>query len=267
MKEQLKSFAASLGLEQFGVCETAPGVQALVFLFPYFASEPPGRISVYARGADYHSVSKEYLLKICGFVKSETGMDFSQNIYCDISPYNDREIAYKAGLGFFGKNTLLINPLLGSYFFIGYILTSGLNLPNDTPLSMSCMGCNACESACPGNAISDNGVNICCCASDISQKKGELSTHEQKILLKSGYIWGCDICQQICPHNANLKSTLLPEFAENRIFDLASTDISALSEKQFRQKYAGRAFIWRGKKPLLRNLKLFENFNIAEVDK
>ncbi len=257
MKEKIRNFAMSMGLAHFGVCEPEPGTQALVFLFPYYVNEPTGTISLYARGIDYHLVAKKLLLEICSFLKTETGNDFSNNIYCDISPFNDKEIAFKAGLGFYGKNTLLINPSLGSYFFIGYILTFGLTLENDSPLNMTCKGCNACINSCPGNALENGNLNILRCASNISQKKGELSTEEQKILFESGFVWGCDCCQQVCPHNRNLGNTSLPEFLNNRLSKLSPEELFSISEKQFREKYKARAFTWRGKNTLLRNLNLF----------
>ena len=220
MKDKIKAYAKSLGLSYFGVCEPEIGTQALVFLFPYHVNEPASKISLYARGRDYHLVEKEYLLKICSFLKELTEKDFSENVYCDISPYNDKELAYKAGLGFYGKNSLLINPGLGSYFFIGYIITQGLALESDTPQNTTCMGCDACLKACPGKAIENGKIDLSLCTSNISQKKGELTSEEQNILLKSGFVWGCDCCQTVCPHNANLPDTALPEFTQNRISDL-----------------------------------------------
>jgi len=257
VKEKIRKCASDMGLSHFGVCEPEPGFQALVFLFPYYVKEPSAPLSLYARGKDYHIVAKDYLHRICLFIKEQTGADFSESVYCDISPYNDKELAYKAGLGFYGKNTLLINPALGSYFFIGYIITHGLSLENDSPLTASCKGCNACINTCPGKALIDGKVNIECCASSISQKKGELSPEEQSILLKSGFVWGCDICQQVCPHNNIPDTTALPEFTENRLNFVSADHLLPLSEKQFREKYSGRAFTWRGKATLLRNITLF----------
>lgn len=258
MKEKIRNYALSLGLSQFGVCSPEFRKQALVFLFPYFVNEPDSSLSMYARGKDYHKVSKEYLLKICSFIKEQTGMDFSKNIYCDISPYKDKEIAFAAGLGFFGKNSLLINPHLGSYFFIGYIITGGLELENDVPMKATCFGCNACVDACPGKAISSDGINLNLCVSNISQKKGELTAAEQKLLCESCFLWGCDRCQQVCPHNKGLPDTALPDFLSCRLSSISSHDLLSLTEKQFKEKYRDYAFAWRGKNTLLRNLKIFD---------
>lgn len=258
MKNKIRQFALSMGLTQFGVSLPEAGKAALVFLFPYYAGDFPGVISAYARGADYHKVVRSYLEKICRFIENETGLDFSGNIFCDISPYSDREIAYMAGLGFYGKNHMLINPTLGSYFFIGYIITEGLKLTSDTPLETSCAGCGKCIAACPGGALTDNFYAEKC-ASNISQKKGELTQEEENILLKSGFIWGCDKCQSVCPHNSSLSLTPIPEFRDNLIYDLRQEDLEPLSERQFRKKYCNKAFTWRGKKPLLRNIILLNN--------
>lgn len=261
MKNKIRSYALSLGLSQFGVCEPEPHRQALVFLFPYYCGEHPGNISLYARGSDYHVVAKKYLLKICEYIKDITQKDFSFEIFCDISPYNDKELARMAGLGFYGKNTLLINPQLGSYFFIGYIVTEGLDLTLDSPMEEQCKGCNACLNACPGSAIDENGVNIGRCLSDISQKKGELLPEEKQIFLWGDYIWGCDRCQQVCPHNRGILPCPLPEFSTNLLHFLNLEDIEAFSEKQFREKYKDRAFTWRGKKTLQRNILLKTEVN------
>ncbi len=254
MKNKITLYARSLGLTHWGTAKITETKTALVFLFPYY-NHSSGRISLYARGADYHMVTKKYLLEICSFIFSETGMDFSQYIYCDISPYNDRKLAFDAGLGFYGKNGMLINEDLGSYFFIGYIITEGLSISLDSPLKTHCQECGKCIKACPGNALG-NDFSVQMCASHISQQKGELLPFQEQILLKSGNIWGCDICQRVCPHNQILKETPLAEFRENLITDFCEEDLSALSEKEFRRKYQDRAFTWRGKKVLQRNIDI-----------
>ncbi len=256
MKDNISKFAKKLNINHMGVCNLENGKQAIVFLFPYYTPSASGNISKYAQGEDYHTVVKEYLKKICEYIFTLCGMDFSSYIYTDISPYRDKHLAYMAGLGFYGKNSLLINSELGSFFFIGYIITAGLNLKADSPLSVTCLNCGKCKENCPGKAISDTTFSKDLCASHISQKKGDLEEFEEEILLKSGFIWGCDICQNVCPHNENLKTTPFSEFSNNTKQDIDISEIETLSEKDFKLKFSNKAFTWRGKKPLIRNIKL-----------
>lgn len=256
MKNKIGSFAGNLNINHMGVCDIENGKQAIVFLFPYYTSTPCGNISRYAHGEDYHKVIKEYLKKICTYIFTLCGKDFSSEIFTDISPYCDKHLAYMAGLGFYGKNTLLINSELGSFFFIGYIITEGLNLKADSPIDATCLNCGKCMENCPGKAISDTSFSKDLCASHISQKKGDLEEFEEEILLKSGFVWGCDICQNVCPHNNNLKSTPFSEFSDNLKPDIELPEIEQLSENAFKQKFSNKAFTWRGKKPLIRNIKL-----------
>ena len=256
MKDNISKFAKKLNINHMGICNLEDRKQAIVFLFPYYTPVCPGNISKYAHGEDYHTVIKNYLKKICEYIFTLCGKDFSPFIYTDVSPYDDKHLAYMAGLGFYGKNTLLINHDLGSFFFIGYIITEGLNLKADSPLDATCLNCGKCIENCPGKAISDTDFSKELCASHISQKKGDLEEFEEKILLKSGFVWGCDICQNVCPHNENLKTTPIPEFSKNIKQNIDISEIEQLSEKAFKLEFSNKAFTWRGKKPLIRNIKL-----------
>lgn len=256
MKEKIREFAKTLGITEFGVARTPNGKTALVFLFPYYVGKRKGNISLYARSNDYHITVKKYLMKIGEYITT-LAADFTAEIYCDINPLNERELAYRAGLGFYGKNRMLINPAYGSYFFIGCIIASGFDIPLDSPLDMSCLNCGVCIKECPGGALGENGFDISKCASDLSQKKGGLSPCEEDIVLKSGLAWGCDKCQEVCPHNKDVPVTPIAEFKENLIDFLPEEDIASLSGRAFLRKYAGRAFSWRGKNVLLRNINIY----------
>jgi epoxyqueuosine reductase QueG len=174
-------------------------------------------------------------------------------IFADIGPSVDRLLAYRAGLGFYGKNKMLINPDFGSYFFIGYILCD-IELESDASIERECDGCGKCIKACPGSAL-DDSFCIEKCASHISQKKGELTQEEIEILKKSSLIFGCDICQRVCPHN-NITPRPMAEFTEDIISSLSKSDLEGLSNKEFMNKYKDRAFSWRGKKVLERNIDI-----------
>lgn len=189
--------------------------------------------------------SANYLLRISAFLQEQTGNDYSGQIYCDNSPYHDRLLAYHAGLGVIGRNTCLIHPVYGSYVFIGYIVCESLDLAPDKPLSGGCIGCGKCRTACHGNALQAEEIQIERCASHITQKKGDLSETEQSILLNNPLIWGCDTCQEVCPHNHSIPVTPILEFRQSLLPFLTQEDLLPLSGREFRARYRQRAFSWR----------------------
>lgn len=251
MKNKIKEFALSLGISETGVTDLN-GKTAFVCLFPYFTGYEKGNLSVYCYSTDYHLVVKNKLEQICRFILENTDAACAQG-FADIGPEVDKNLAYAAGLGFYGKNTLMINPRLGSYFFIGYVLTD-LPLEKDAPLQEKCASCGRCIAACPGNAL-ENGFCIERCASAINQKKGTLTHEEIQIMRKSGYAFGCDICQRVCPHNLS-PAPPMEEFTVNRIFNLTRDMLCGLSNREFKEKYGSYAFSWRGKNILLRNIEI-----------
>lgn len=253
MKNRIIEYLNSLGIEKCGVA-SYNGKSAVVCLFPYFSGYRNGNLSLYARSRDYHKVIREKLSPVCDFIHSLDSQAECE-IFADIGPEVDRKLAYEAGLGFYGKNGMLINDDFGSYFFIGYILYD-LDLELDKPLDRTCIGCNKCIESCPGGALGEK-FQLEKCASHISQKKGNLTEDEIAILKKSGLIFGCDMCQKVCPHN-NITPKPMKEFTEDIIDFLSSSDIENLSNKEFLSKYKNRAFSWRGKVVLLRNIKLIE---------
>ena len=251
IKEQIKEFAKTLGIEKIGFSKSS-----VVSLFPYFVKGETGNVSMYARGVDYHRVGEDKLKKISEFLVT-LGAEKTL-IHVDKGGLNDRKAAFEAGLGFFGKNGMLINEEYGSYFFIGQVVHD-LHIAADKPLEKSCLSCDACIKNCPGGALSDQGFQIEKCLSEISQKKGELTENEADLLKKNGLCWGCDVCQSVCPHNLGLETTAIPEFLTNRITELSTEDVGNLSNREFKNKYGDYAFSWRGKTVLERNLNiLFE---------
>lgn len=223
----------------------------IVCLFSYYNGQR-GKISSYAHGKDYHPVIKEKLEKICDVLNEQGAKTLT---LVDNSPLVERYLAYLCGLGFFGKNTMLINERLGSEFFIGCILTD-FELDEDRPLDNDmCIGCNRCIEACPGGALQEGFLfDENKCVSFLTQKKGELTQEEKEIIKKSGYIWGCDKCTEVCPYNKNLPITGISEFKNELITDLEISE--EMSNKEFKKMYGDRAFSWRGKSILLRNQKI-----------
>ena len=254
MKNKIFNFIHSLGIEKCGVAHYGEK-SAIVCLFPYYAGERNANLSLYARGLDYHLVIKEKLSPVCDFI-STLVPDAGCEIFADIGPEIDRQLAYAAGLGFYGKNRMLINDDFGSYFFIGYILCD-LHLSPDTPLTKTCIGCNRCIENCPGGALGEK-FDINKCASHISQKKGDLTESEIAILKKSALVFGCDMCQRVCPHN-NITPKPMVEFTRDLIDNIKLSDLESLSNREFMKKYKNRAFSWRGKGVLERNIKIIKN--------
>lgn len=217
-------------------------------LFPYYCKNGGGQISRYAAAKDYHIVATNMLNAAADLLKEHfEGKEFVA--FCDASPVPEVMTAGIAGLGVVGQNGLLITKKYGSYVFIGEIVT-------DLPVEMGeikqekCMLCGLCEKNCPAGAISDSGVDRERCISHITQKKGELTPEEQAMLRKAGTIWGCDICQNVCPMNRNAKETYIEDFKENLINSFSPDEIE---KSGFKKQYEDRAFLWKGKNVLRRN--------------
>ena len=166
----------------------------------------------------------------------------------------------RAGLGRIGRNQMMINNRYGSYFFAAY-MTLSTPLEPDPPVvyanGISCLDCGACVKACPGQAmLPDGAFRPERCRSGITQKSGALEPWEKEILLKGDTIFGCDVCQLVCPLNRDAEQTPLQTFRENRIESLYPEDLEGLSRREFMKKYEDRAFNWKGPAVLRRNLSL-----------
>ena len=230
---------------------------AIVCLFPYYVEhKDPSNLSRYTWATDYHLVINEYLKKLIEKLQiMNTDAQFS--IHCDTSPLADRYMAYLAGLGFYGKNNCFISPKWGSYVVIGTILTT-LELEPNTPLTQSCMGCNRCITACLGQCLGHDEFKFDTCKSYLTQKKGELTSEEEHIIAKTPLVFGCDVCQEVCPHNKDIPTTPIPEFQSVEPY-IDIDELDSLTNKEFKAKYGPRAFSWRGKKILMRNQEIIES--------
>ena len=227
----------------------------LVCLFPYYTGEHKERnISRYAMVTDYHMIAGEYLNRFCKALQEV----FPQNQFepfTDNSPIREVSAAFHAGLGRRGKNGLILHPKYGSYVFIGEVVTD-LVLQPDQPLSpQECIGCGKCQNVCPQGALqSDGSVCLERCRSHITQKKGELTDWEIEQIQNGGLIWGCDICNDVCPMNQEAKVlTPVPEFLESAV--------AVLDAEVAERLIKTRAYNYRGKKTILRNIQLLEGAN------
>ena len=223
----------------------------IVLAFSYYTNTE-GNLSMYARGQDYHHVTKKLSSPILDFL---IDAGYKAEFFCDSASLNERYLANMAGLGFIGKNGFLISPEFGSYIFLAHIITN-CEISPDKPNNKTCMACGKCIKACPAGALSRG--DFYSCLSYVTQKKGELSEKEKILIKNNNTCWGCDICQNVCPHNADLNKTEISEFREDLICNLTYEDIS---NREFRKKYKNRAFTWRGKGVIDRNLSIIHNID------
>ncbi len=232
----------------------------IVCAFPYSINqEMESNISKYCYGLDYHLVIKEKLNDICEEIKSKDN-NFEYKIFADNGPLVDRHLAYLSGIGYFGINNNIITDKYGSYVFIGYIVNN-YDLKPDIPTNKTCVKCNKCVKYCPGNALEGNyKMNPTKCVSYLTQKKEELTQEERNKIRDNKSIFGCDVCQDVCPHNKTALETNIKEFKENLITILDEEEINNISNKEFKRRYKERAFSWRGKNIIKRNIDILSDF-------
>lgn len=230
----------------------------IVCAFPYFVEDiVDSNLSKYCYGMDYHIVVKEKLQQIADYIDSEIE-GFQYRIFADNGPLVDRYLASISGIGYYGINNNIITDEYGSFVFIGYIINNYYFEP-DKKSEKSCAKCGKCITSCPGKAIlGDFEMNPKKCLSYITQKKADLSEDEKIALKNNKKIFGCDICQDICPHNISISKTNIKEFKEELIYNLKEEEINNISNKEFRRRYKEKAFSWRGKKIIQRNIEILE---------
>jgi len=218
----------------------------------------------YARGDDYHDVMEVRLRKLLDYLKAEAGPDADGRVYVDTGPILEREAAQRAGLGWFGKNTMLINTRRGSYFFLGEIVTNvPLNL--DEPAVGGCGTCTRCLDACPTNAfVAPFVLDSRRCISYLTiELKDQIPEELVPVIGAAGNrVYGCDICQEVCPinrtHLASRHPTLYP--TEEPAFqprDVTTnskvTDLLYMTDEDFREKFKGSPVKRAKRRGLLRN--------------
>lgn len=222
----------------------------ILFVIPYYAGLTQN-LSIYAAARDYHLFIRSFNNELCQRL-GELFPGSSCRGYGDHSPIDERHAALIGGLGILGENGLLINEKYGSYIFIADVIT---DIPAEKLGSRGaceikrCHGCGACKRACPTGILRGEGTD---CLSAITQRKGELTDEEVALMRKYNTVWGCDLCQSSCPYNKSPRLTPLKFFLEDRIECLDSDTLAAMNKEQFGE----RAFAWRGRKTIERNLKL-----------
>lgn len=186
-----------------------PGAaSAIVVGLDYGGAEPSGPVARYARGDDYHDIMIQKLRDLQRWIGREVGGPVRGKAYVDTGPILERELARRAGLGWFGKNTMLINPERGSYFFLGALLVE-LGLAADGPFEADrCGSCTQCLDACPTNALAEPRVlDATKCISYLTiEAKGAIP--EELRPMVGELVYGCDICQEVCPWNVRFAREL-----------------------------------------------------------
>jgi epoxyqueuosine reductase len=207
---------------------------------------PIGKIARYAWGRDYHKVIDGKLRalerRLRDLLNSETEPLLARS-YTDTGPLLEREFAARAGLGWVGKNTLLIHPHHGSWFLLGEMVLN-LDLTPDSPLADHCGTCRRCIDACPTDAITPYHVNGSKCISYLTiEHRDEIPPQFHDPMREAGYVIGCDICQEVCPFNRRPLQTTEPDFAARTPAPaLPLSEILRWQEAEWDALTRGRAF-------------------------
>jgi epoxyqueuosine reductase len=221
-----------------------PGMRsALVVGLDYGGREPAGPVARYARGDDYHRLMWDRLDSLGDWLKARAGG--ATRAFVDTGPVLERDLARRAGLGWFGKNTLLINPSKGSFFFLGALFTD-LELAADAPFEEDhCGTCTRCLEACPTAAFTaPRSLDSTRCISYLTiEHRGPVDEALRPAI--ADHVYGCDICQDVCPWNVKFSSALRePAFAPRPIVGTKGAaqlarDILALDEAGYRTAFRG----------------------------
>ena len=212
----------------------------------YGGREPSGPVARYARGDDYHDVMLGKLRALHAWIASQVGRDVPGKAYVDTGPVLERDLARRAGLGWLGKNTTLINPKLGSYFFIGSLFLA-LDLDPDAPFAADhCGTCTRCLDACPTHAFTEPHVlDARLCISYLTiELRGEIPADLRPLV--GELVYGCDVCQEVCPWNEKFSRHLAPDSpfvprpaVAGKSARTLAHDILAMDDDAFRDAFRG----------------------------
>jgi len=219
-----------------------PGAKSVItLLFNYYSEEKQQdasapKISQYAYGEDYHHVIKQKLRQLLERLRYNIGA-IEGRVFVDSAPVMDKAWAQKAGLGWVGKNTNLIAKSTGSFFFIAEII-SDLDLPADLPVADHCGSCTACIDACPTDALTapyEIDGSKCISYATIELKEA-IPTHFQGKM--DGWMFGCDVCQDVCPWNRFARPSEEPAFRPSaELLEMNQRDWEELTEETFRRVF------------------------------
>ena len=235
---------------------SAKTIISIAVAYPHKLKQQPqktaykrGKFTPNSWGLDYHYVLQDKLDRLAKGIEELTA-DFEYKGMVDTGALVDTAVAQRAGIGFIGKNGLVISKEFGSYMFLGELITN-LDIEPDQPVDYGCGDCNRCVTACPTSClIGDGSMNAKRCLSFQTQDKGVMDLEFRKKI--KTVIYGCDICQICCPYNKGLDNPLATEIGP----DLSHPELLPfleLSNGQFKEKFGHVAGSWRGKNILQRN--------------
>lgn len=215
-----------------------------------------GKVAKYAYGVDYHKLIEKKLKTLSRFVLDAGGPGTEVKSYVDTGPILEKAFAQEAGLGFFGKNTNLITKEFGSWIFLASLITN-LELEPSAPHTGGCGSCRICIDACPTGALLGNGVldaRRCISYLTIESKEPHPADLQKGI---GEWVFGCDICQEVCPYNFRAKTTkheaIYPEKRAGTWMDLE--EMERLSDEEFQVKFQGSPLKRAKKIGIIRNAK------------
>lgn len=214
-----------------------------------------GYISIYALRQDYHTVIKKKLKEVANFIL-ERRPSSRMRIFVDSAPVLERYFAYKAGLGFIGKNNFLINPLLGSLIFLGEIFTD-LEFESSSPLFYTCGRCSNCIDSCPTGALKpyEIDLNLCISYHTIENRENTIPNFVSERM--KNMVFGCDLCALNCPYNKKDKEEKSNFFGEESLSSLQGIPLTSLlemNEDQFKKTFKGTPILRVGYFAFLRNV-------------
>lgn len=231
------------------------GKTIISIAFPYFHE---GRVeengfSIYTKRTDYHRVVRSYLNQICDYIESIGGRAEG---FVDSNTLPERYLAYLAGIGFIGRNNMIITKKYGSYVFLGEIITDlEIDCKDQRTFEeikeyQECGQCDRCLQECPTKSINKAKINPNICLSYFTQKK---DMTEKEIRLLKGNVFGCDFCQLECPYNLSTVKNVLPGFETLEYMNEDISRYAGMDNKYFKEKISGTSCGWRGKNVIRRN--------------
>lgn len=238
--------------------ELVPGAQTVVCVALNYA--PPQRpdddggyaLARYALGKDYHDIVRQRLLQLM----TDIGVEGEGRAFCDTAPVLERYWAWRTGLGWRGRNTQIISPELGSYFFIGTLLLLKPADAYDEPQKARCGTCRRCVEACPAGALSEDGrLDARRCLSYLTiERRGPLPPEAGKLM--GTCIYGCDRCAEACPWNKAVRPTSLPDLqASDALMCMQPDDWHRMDVEQYRTLFRGSAVKRAKYEGLMRNIE------------
>ena len=244
------------------------GTKSIVtVLYNYFPKQEIGssikyKIAKYAYGSDYHDVLKRKMRQLLARIETQTGKLEGVRIFVDSAPVLDRAWAVRCGLGFIGKNTSLIHPKKGSFFFIGHLFLPLELEETGKTMTNHCGRCTKCIDACPTGALeAPFHIDARKCISYLTiEYKGSLAGIDPKTF--KGWMYGCDICQDVCPYNRFAQPNNEPEFQPSeQLMNMKESDWEKLNQADFESLFKHSAVQRAGFEGLKRNIEFISKEN------